>query len=458
MKQIARRSSIVEMANQYWQLINVMLFSSKVVGYILVLFFGVSIASVIIGLVISDFFLLASISFSIFSLVVFMGLPIGVFILAGNRSINLAASIKKKLFLLMFTATLLIVLMNIVFIVNPAHAIPKINLIAMWLLFCPLYFILTILMASKDVSLSMFSPVIMIVVAKTSFTHLSCVSVIWLMIGAIVSWLCIYQWWINFKPKSSALKSIFLQDDVARVPEPFWEMFMWLKTGKISTAMGTYLLGRSDHIASFLKRITFIFSLSLLWMLYAFNGFKLNEFDGDKIRMATFAACAYSFILISMDFYSRKMMLNMKRAWLVFSGNREGLFLYMESVFWRGLAWLVSFNFVLLALFLLFTHQLQYLMYVAVGVVIMSLIIVLDFYWDIYCYRKGQPVGHINFRKAIVSAFLVILSCYYLVEKYSAFNTLEIKDGVALLVTLSTILLLKPVRKLCINRFKWVDL
>ena len=95
-------------------------------------------------------------------------------------------------------------------------------------------------------------------------------------------------------------------------------------------------------------------------MLYASNGFKLNYFDGDKLRIAIFSACAYSFILISMDFYSRKMMLNMKRAWLVFSGNREGLFLYMESFFWRGLGWLVAFNFTLLTLFLLFTHQLLF--------------------------------------------------------------------------------------------------
>ena len=148
----------------------------------------------------------------------------------------------------------------------------------------------------------------------------------------------------------------------------------------------------------------------------------------------------------------------MKRAWLVFSGNREGLFLYMESFFWRGLGWLVAFNFTLLAVFLLATHQLQYLIYVVVGVLIFSLIITLDFYWDVYCYRKGQQAGHINFRKAIVSAFLVILSCYYLGEKYSNFNTLEIKDGVALLVTLLTIILLKPARKVCMNRFKWVDL
>ena len=222
--------------------------------------------------------------------------------------------------------------------------------------------------------------------------------------------------------------------------------------------MGTFLLGRSDHILSFLKRISFIFFLSLLWMLYASNGFKLNDFDGDKFRIAIFAACAYSFVLISMDFYSGKMMLNMKRAWLVFSGTREGLFLYMESFFWRGLGWLVAFNFTLLAVFLLFTHQLQYLIYVVVGVLIFSLIITLDFYWDVYCYRKGQQAGHINFRKAIVSAFLVILSCFYLVEKYSAFNTPEIKDGVALLIALLAIVLLKPARKVCMKRFKLVDI
>ena len=358
----------------------------------------------------------------------------------------------------MFTTTLLTVLINIVFIVNPAYAIPKINLIVMWLVFCPLYFMLSIFIAAKDISLSMFSPVLMIVIAKTAFAYLSDVPVIWLSVGAVASWVLFHYWWMSFTLKGGAIKSALLQVDCSGVQEPLWEKLVWFKAGKISTAMGTFLLGRSDHVLSFIKRISFIFFLSLLWMLYASNGFKLNDFDGDKFRIAIFAACAYSFVLISMDFYSRKMMLNMKRAWLVFSGNREGLFLYMESFFWRGLGWLVAFNFTLLAVFLLATHQLQYLIYVVVGVLIFSLIITLDFYWDVYCYRKGQQAGHINFRKAIVSAFLVILSCYYLGEKYSNFNTLEIKDGVALLVTLLTIILLKPARKVCMNRFKWVDL
>lgn len=458
MNPLTLSSSISNMANQYWQLINVMLFSLKVVGYIVVFFLGVAIVSAALSLVFPDFAILASISFSIVSVVAFMGLPIGVFVLAGSRSINLAANIKKKLFCIILMTTLLTVLINVIFSVNPANAIPKINLILIWLLLCPLYFMLTILIASKDVGLSMFSPVLMIVIAKTVFTYLSGVHVILLSMSAMVGWLLFYRWWISFTPTGSAIRSIFLQEDAAKVQEPFWEKFMWLKAGKISTAMGTFLLGRSDHILSFLKRISFIFFLSLLWMLYASNGFKVNDFDGDKLRIAIFAACAYSFILMSMDFYSRKMMLNMKRAWLVFSGNREGLFLYMESFFWRGLGWLVAFNFILLAVFLLFTHQLQYLMYVVVGVLIMSLIITLDFYWDVYCYRKGQQAGHINFRKAIVSAFLVILSCYYLVEKYSAFNTLEMKDGVALLVALTTIALLKPARKLCMKRFKLVDI
>ena len=451
-------SSMGNVANQYWQLINVMLFSLKVVGYIVVLFLGIALVSAVLSLVFPDFSLLASLSFSIFSVIGFMGLPIGVFVLAGNRSINLAANIKKKLFAIMLVTTLLIVLLNILFSANPAHAMPKINLILIWLLFCPIYFMLTILIARKDVGLSMFSPVIMIVVGKTAFTYLSGVHVILLSVVGFVGWFLFYRWWMSVIPAGGAITSTFLQADGSKMQEPLWEKFMWLKAGKISTAIGTFLLGRSDHVSSFLKRISLIFLVSLLWMLYASNGFKVNDFDGDKLRIAIFAACAYSFILISMDFYSRKMMQNIKRAWLVFSGNREGLFLYVESFFWRGLGWLVAFNFTLLALFLLFTHQMQYMMYVVVGVLIMSLIITLDFYWDIYCYRKGQQAGHINLRKAIVSAFLVITSCYYLVEKYSTFNTPEIKDAVALLVALLAVGLLQPARKLCMKRFKLVDI
>lgn len=458
MNQLKYFASVGVAVNQYWQLINVMLFSLKVVGYIVALFLGIALVSAVLGLVLPGFSVFASISFSIFSLVGFMGLPIGVFVLSGNRSINLAANIKKKLFVIMLVTTLLIVLVNIFFSVNPAHVIPKINLILIWLLFCPLYFMLTIFIASKDIGLSMFSPVIMIVVAKTAVSYFSGAHILLLFIGSLFSWLLFHRWWMSFYHSGGAIRSVFLSADGSNAQEPFWEKLALLKAGKISTAMGTFLLGRSDHISSFLKRISFIFLCSLLWMLYASNGFKFNNFDGDKLRIAVFAACAYSFVLISMDFYSRKMMLNMKRAWLVFSGDREGLFLYMESFFWRGLGWLVAFNFILLASFLLFTQQFQYLIYIVVGVLIMSLIITLDFYWDVYCYKKGQQAGHINFRKAIVSAFLVILSCYYLVEKYSAFNTPQLKDGVALLVALLAIILLKPARKICMKRFRLVDI
>ena len=308
MNQLTHSASIGNLASQYWQLINVMLFSSKVVGCIVVLFLGVAIVSAGIGLVIPDFSVLALASFSIVSVVGFTGLPIGVFVLAGNRSINLAANIKKKLFAITLVTTLLIVLINILFSANPAHAIPKINLTLIWLLFCPIYFMLTILIASKDIGLSMFSPVIMIVVAKTAFTYLSEVHVSLLSVVGFVGWLLFYRWWIGFTPKSGTIKSALLQVDGSGVQEPLWEKLLWLKAGKISTAMGTFLLGRSDHISSFIKRILFIFSLSLLWMLYASNGFKVNNFDGDKLRIAIFSACAYSFILISMDFYSRKMM------------------------------------------------------------------------------------------------------------------------------------------------------
>ena len=458
MNPLTLSSSISNMANQYWQLINVMLFSLKIIGYIVVLFLGIAFVSAALSLAFPAFSVLVLASSSIVSLVGFVGLPIGVFVLAANRSISLMANIKQKLFVITLIFTLSSILINTLISANPEHAISKINLILIGLIFCPLYFMLTIVIASKDIGLSMFSPILMIVITKTALSYLLGVHVILLSIGGFVSWLLFYRWWINFVPSGRIDKSVFLQADSANVQELPWEKLLWFKTGKISTAMGTFLLGCSDHISSFLRRILLIFFFGLLCALYATGGFKIDNFGSDALRVAIFVASAYSFILMSMDFYSKKMMLNIKRAWLVFSGNREGLFLYMESFFWRGLGWLVAFNFTLLTLFLLFTHQLQYLIYTVVGILIMSLIVTLDFYWDVYCYRKDQQVGHINFRKTIVSTFLVILSCYYLVEKYSTFNTPEIKDGVALLVALLAVGLLKPVRQLCMKRFKRVDI
>jgi hypothetical protein len=458
MNQLTLSSSIGNTVNQYWQLINIMLFSLKVVGYIVVLFLGIAFISAALSVVFPAFSVLASASFSIVSLVGFFGLPIGVLVLTANRTVNLMANIKQKLFVITLLFTLSSVLINTLFSVSPEQAMSKVNLILIWLLFCPLYFMLTIVIASKDVGLSMLSPVLMIVFAQTAFTHLSGVHVILLSIGIFSTWCLFYRWWTKFVPSEGVVKSVWLKIDNSKVQELPWEKILQFRASKISTAMGTFLLGYSDHVLFFIKRIFLIFFFSLLCALYATSGFKIDELGGDALRIAVFVACVYSFILMSMDFYSKKMMLNIKRAWLVFFGNRGGLFLYMESFFWRGLGLLVAFNFTLLTLFLLLTQQLQYLIYVVVGILIMSLIVTLDFYWDIYCYRKDQQVGHINFRKAGVSAFLIVTSCYYLVEKYSTFNTPEIKDAVALLVALLAVGLLNPVRKLCMKRFKLVDI
>ncbi len=458
MSQLTMNSSISNAFTQYWQLINVILFSSKVIGCIVLLFLGVAFISAALSLVFPDFSLIASLSFSIFSMVGFMGLPIGALALSANRSVSMIANIRQKLFIIMLALTLLTVSINVLFSASPEHLISKINVILIGLLFCPLCYMLAMAIASKDVGLSMFPPVLLIIVAKTAFAYLAEIHIILLSAGAVVSWLLFYGWWMRFVPSGNFIKSVFLKADTSQVQESPWERLLQLKTKKISTAMGTFLLGYSDHVSFFLKRVLLIFFFSLLCALYATGGFKISSYNDDTLRIAVFIACIYSLISMSMDFYSKKMMLNIKRAWLVFSGDRKDIFLYMESFFWRSLGLLAAFNFTLLVLFLLFTHQLQYLVYVVVGLSIMSLIVTLDFYWDVYCYRKDQQVGHINVRKAILSAFLVMLSCYYLIAKYSTFNTPETKDAVALLVVLLTVGSLKPIRKLCMKRFKQVDI
>lgn len=462
MNRLMARASVSVVANQYWQLINALLFTLKVIGYLIVLFLGVGIVSVVLGLVFSGFqpigAALAGVSFLIISIIGFFCLPVGMLILISNKSINLMGNVRQKLFYIALIFSLVIITSYSFFVGISEKSISPAAFILVCLMFCPIYLLLTIFVANKDVGLSMFAPILVLLITQSAFNYVSHLHPAVLATCNVVGWLLFYRWWISFISSWGNTKSVFLQTEKFQIAESLWDKLLIFKAGKISTAMGTFLLGYSDHVSSFLKRISLIFILCLLWLLYASSGFKTIEIGGDKLRISIFAACAYSFILMSMDFYSRKMMLNIKRAWLVFSGNREGLFLYIESFFWRGLGWLVIFNCTLLVLFLLFTHQLQYLIYVVVGVLIMSLMITLDFYYDVYCYRKGQQAGHINFRKAIVSAFLVILSCYYLMEKYNAFNTPEIKDAVALLIVLLVISLLKPMRKLCMKRFKLVDI
>lgn len=88
----------------------------------------------------------------------------------------------------------------------------------------------------------------------------------------------------------------------------------------------------------------------------------------------------------------------------------------------------------------------------------MSCIVVFDFYWDVCCYKKDQHLGHVKLRKAFVTVGLVLLVCYYLVEKYSVFNVFGFKDFIVVFAIAIAMVLLKPVRKLCMKRFKMVDI
>jgi len=209
---------------------------------------------------------------------------------------------------------------------------------------------------------------------------------------------------------------------------------------------------------SFIKRLTLTYAFSLAFAIYILGGLKHFIVDWDQLRSSIFAACAYSFILMTMDFYSKQIMANLRRAWLVFPGDREDLFRYVESSFWRGLRLLAGVNIGWLFLFLLLTQQLSYLVYVIVGVVIMSLIVIFDFYWDLYTYKRDQHVGQVKLRKGLVSAIFVLLGCYYLIEKYSTYTVPEWKDLIVLFVMLLTVVSLKPIRKLCMKRLKMVDI
>lgn len=462
MSRLMPRVSIGVVANQYWQLINALLFTLKVIGYLIVLFLGVGIVSVALGVVFSEFqpiaTVLAGVSFLIISIIGFFCLPVGMLILISNKNINLLGNVRQKLFFIALIFSLVMLTAYSFFVGVSERSISPVVFILSCLLFCPIYFLLTIFAANKDVGLSIFAPLFVLVATQSAFNYVSHFSPVVLVLGDLVGWLLFYRWWARFVSSWGNTKSVFLQTERFQMTESLLEKLLIFRAGKIRTPMGTFLLGHSDHISSFLKRISVMFLFCLSCALFAQGGFNVASFDDEKLRIAIFVSCAYSFILMSMDFYSKKMMLNLKRAWLIFPGNREGLFFYIESFFWRGLALLAVLNFTMLALFLLFTQSLQYLAYVMAGIVVMSLIVTLDFYWDIYCYRKGQEVGHINFRKAIVSAFLVMLGCVYLVGKYSNFNMLEIKDAIALLVVLSAVGLLKLARKFCMKRFTLADI
>ncbi|GGY87181.1 hypothetical protein GCM10011613_35470 [Cellvibrio zantedeschiae] len=462
MNQLLGWASISNMANQYWQLINAMLFNLKVIGYLVVLFLAAALVALLVGICVSKFWplglVLALLSLSIIGVLGFVGLPIGMLILIANKNIGLMANIRKKLFLITLLFSLFIIGINSVFILNTGKSALSLTFLLGGLLCCPLCYALTIFIASKDVGMAIFSPMLLIVFAKMTLAYIPAESPMFLALGNIVGWGAFYFWWMRFHPSGNVSKSVFLQTDKSQIHGALLQKFLLFRTKKIKTPMGTFLLGHSDHVVSFLKRLTLTYSFSLAFAVFLLGGFRNEHLDWEQLRISIFAACAYSFILMTMDFYSKKIMTNLRRAWLVFPGNREDLFHYLESFFWRGLRLLVAVNLMLLFLFLLGTQQLSYLIYISAGAAIMSLIVIFDFYWDVYSYKREQQVGQIKLSKALVSAVLVLLGCYYLVEKYSTFNVPEIKDLIALLVVVTVIALLNPVRKICMKRFKLVDI
>jgi hypothetical protein len=104
MNQLKPLVSVGVVANQYWQLINAMLFNLKTIGYVFVVFFSIALIAVLLIIIFPGFYMLGvGLTFLaglILALVGIIALPMGVVSLLANRHISMMADIRTKLFVI----------------------------------------------------------------------------------------------------------------------------------------------------------------------------------------------------------------------------------------------------------------------------------------------------------------------------------------------------------------------
>jgi hypothetical protein len=455
MIQLSPLSSINAAANQYWQLISVLLFNLKTVGYVYVVFLILALLAVLVSFVSPDLYVVGVavtfLALFILAIVGIMGLPGAMLTLLSNRHIFAMADIRNKLFVIAcvfcFLTSFLLVLSPF-FIKKEALSF---SVASYTLLSCSLYFWLATYMCSKRYELLFVAYLVMVAWFEYSFEVMVAQQPVALLLMVLLTWTFFYRWWIAFSPRRHRVKSIFVETDVRRIRELSVE---YLSPTRVKTPVGSLLQGYGDGAGALVKTPFFVYSSALLFSLYICGGMIDWEFT-DSAFMATLIGLGYSFLISSVCFKGNP---SVRRAWLAFAGDRLDLFLYLEREFFKRLSILAALNLILITMLLFVSNHPNYFMYCIGAQLGLSLLVVLTFYSDIYFYKRGAVVpGDINLYKTAVNMICFVPLIGYLVVKYQAFNVFEVKDVFAISVMILVLLSLKMVRSQAIKKWRKAD-
>jgi hypothetical protein len=465
MNQFKPLSSTSAAIAQYWQLINTMLFNFKTIGYVFVFFLSIAFIAALIVLFFADFYTVSAvvISLSLFILV-FIGviaLPIGMLVLLCNRHISAMADIRNKLFVITCIFCLFASLLISTSPVLIKKELFSFSVAVYVFLSCVLYFWLAIYICSKRSEFLSVAFFAMITWINISYEALVVLHPIVLLLITLFTLVLFYRWWVSFSPKLSRVNSSLVKSGVEKMQEihPVGYLGDWfhLLSNRIKTPVGSMLLGCGDSIASFIKPLIAIYLTSLAFSFFICKGFVGWQFT-DNAFSATIIALGYSFLISVICLPAKNMLMNVRRGWLVFEGNRSDLFLYLEAKFFKGLSTLVVFNFILIIALVLVGNRAHYTMYCIGALLGLSVLAILMFYAEIYFYKRGKLAsGDINLFKTAVNIVCFVPLVFYLVFKHQTFNVFEVGDAIAVGVVLLVLMCLKTVRLSAMQKWQKAD-
>jgi hypothetical protein len=461
MNQLKPLASVSVAANQYWQLINAMLFNLKTIGYVFVVFFYTALIAALLIIIFPSFYMLGvGITFLaglILAIVGIMALPMGMVSMLANRHIFIMADVRSKLFVI---ACVFCFLASLLVSTSPFFIKHEVLSFVIYVfLSCTLYFWFAAYICSKRFELLFVAPLVMILWVKVSFEILVGLHSVALILMVLLLWLLFYRWWITFSPKHPRVKSILVETDRRKMQETLsldkWQYFL---SNHVKTPTGTLLLGYGDSPSVYIKSLVFVYSVALIFSFFVCNGFVDWQFT-DSAFTATIIAFGYAFLMSAICLPVKSMLMNLRRGWLAFAGRRLDFFLYLERQFFKGLSVLVVLNLALIILLLLASNHAHYFFYCVGALLGLSVLAILMFYADIYFYKRGRLVpGDINLFKAAVNLIGFVPLVFYLIYKYQTFNVFEVKDAIAIGFALLVVLSLKAIRTQAINKWQKTDL
>lgn len=443
---------------QYWQLIRVLFFNFKVVGYLSVFFLCIACASYLIGFIFPSFQMLgAPIAFLALFIFLFVGvimLPMGILGLVTNKHIYAIADIRNKLFVVVCCFCAVFSIFTPLVLHSMKGESVSANVTFSIFLVGALYFWLAIYLMHKNLFMFGLVPLIVGGLAKLCASYLPILHPLVLPLASVTAWVIFHRWWLAFRPARTNVKSILVESNPKKLQELPIEKWFYFSSSHVKTPMGSLLLGYGDGLVTLIKKLLVIYVTTFLFALFVCGGFKNGHFTENAFA-AVLIALAYSFLISGIDFFSQRMLSNLKRCWLLFSGNRTEFFSYIERSFLGGLGFLIMFNISIICVFLWIGNYADYFLYCLAGLVIFSLILVWNFYSSIYFYsRNGFVFGEINLRKLIVNLLIFIPPIVYLVSKYQSFNSFELWDVAAIGFVLLLLILLKVIRRQTIKHWQ----